>query len=73
MRETIEKLEKIWCEVMHRETMWPIHGAYRCGVCLREYPVVFAGSSGRAPAAEPVPEFFAPAPSREAVSLAVTR
>jgi UDP-glucose 4-epimerase len=37
MRNVIERIEQLWCENMHTETMWPIHGKYRCGTCLREY------------------------------------
>ena len=37
MRNVIERIEQLWCENMHTETMWPIHGKYRCGKCLREY------------------------------------
>ena len=43
MRNVIERIEQIWCENMHTSTMWPIHGKYRCGTCLREYRVAFDG------------------------------
>ena len=41
MRNLIERIEQLWCENMHTKTMWPIHGKYRCGTCLREYHVAF--------------------------------
>ena len=41
MRNVIERIEQLWCENMHTQTMWPIHGKYRCGTCLREYRVAF--------------------------------
>jgi hypothetical protein len=41
MHNIIERIEQIWCENMHTATMWPIHGKYRCGTCLREYRVAF--------------------------------
>lgn len=41
MQEWMERIEKLWCEHMHTGVMWPIHGRYRCGTCLREYEVPF--------------------------------
>lgn len=41
MRNVIERIEQLWCENMHTATMWPIHGKYRCGTCLREFTVGF--------------------------------
>jgi hypothetical protein len=41
MRALIDRIEQAWCENMHTSTMWPIHGKYRCGTCLREYHVAF--------------------------------
>ena len=32
----------LWCRTMHRKTMWPIHGAYRCHECLRVHKVSWA-------------------------------
>ena len=32
-------LAAFWCMVMHRASLWPSHGRYRCSTCLREYPV----------------------------------
>ena len=41
MRDFIDRVQGLWCESMHERTMWPIHGKYRCAVCLREYAVGF--------------------------------
>ena len=41
MSNAIDRLETLWCRYMHNATMWPIHGRYRCGTCLRDYPVPF--------------------------------
>jgi hypothetical protein len=60
MRNVIERIEQLWCENMHTETMWPIHGKYRCGTCLREY-VAFDD-------AVPAPTAFIQA-ERQSVSL----
>jgi len=49
---------QVWCKMMHRGAMWPIHGRYVCPQCLREHPVAWnedapAASSLRVrPAAE---------------------
>jgi hypothetical protein len=42
MRDLINRIETLWCEQMHSTVMWPIHGKYRCGSCMREYTVPFA-------------------------------
>jgi len=34
-----------WCNVMHESATWPIHGHYHCGVCGREYPVLWEQSA----------------------------
>jgi hypothetical protein len=41
MKDLMNRIETIWCEQMHSNVMWPIHGKYRCGKCMREYPVSF--------------------------------
>ena len=41
MRDLMNRIETLWCEHMHSAVMWPIHGKYRCGECLREYVVGF--------------------------------
>jgi hypothetical protein len=28
-----------WCRMFHPEPYWPVHGHYRCRVCLRHYAV----------------------------------
>jgi hypothetical protein len=41
MRDLMNRIETLWCEQMHSTVMWPIHGKYRCGTCMREYSVEF--------------------------------
>jgi len=41
MRDLMNRIETLWCEQMHTSVMWPIHGKYRCGTCMREYAVEF--------------------------------
>lgn len=33
---------EIWCRLVHDSITWPIHGYYRCRVCGRRYPAVWA-------------------------------
>lgn len=40
---------KIWCSLMHRSVMWPVHGQYACRTCGRCYPA-FAAAPFRAAA-----------------------
>jgi hypothetical protein len=40
---------ELWCNVMHRKTMWPIHGQYRCAECMRVLPVEWASQNSRTP------------------------
>jgi hypothetical protein len=28
-----------WCRTFHSGPYWPVHGNYRCRICLRSYPV----------------------------------
>lgn len=42
MKHLVEEVERIWCSAMHSHVMWPVHGEYRCAVCLRAYPIPFA-------------------------------
>ena len=35
----IERLLTAWCRHTHHNPMWPAHGKYRCGKCLRQHPV----------------------------------
>lgn len=41
MKRILSQLEELWCMNMHNGVMWPVHGHYRCRICLREYPVRF--------------------------------
>lgn len=43
----------LWCTLMHASPMWPSRGYYRCSICLRTYPVLWAqnGSSRASQAA----------------------
>jgi hypothetical protein len=59
MRNLIDRMEQLWCEHMHTATMWPIHGKYRCGLCLREYAVGFESTAPERPAARRVGERLA--------------
>jgi hypothetical protein len=43
MKRLLDRIGELWCINVHRSTMWPVRGRYRCGVCLREYPVQFEG------------------------------
>lgn len=38
---------RIWCAVMHDDITWPIHGAYRCRKCWRDYTVAWGRSDVR--------------------------
>lgn len=31
------KLAGLWCNLMHNEVSWPIHGHYHCRTCHRTY------------------------------------
>lgn len=35
----IEFAGKWWCKTFHQKVMRPVRGHYRCGECLREWPV----------------------------------
>jgi len=37
----MERISYLWCRHMHNAVMWPIHGAYRCRVCHRQFPVAW--------------------------------
>lgn len=53
MTALMERIETLWCETMHRRTMWPIHGKYRCADCFREYEVPFEQLESHAAPARP--------------------
>ncbi len=42
------KLNELWCDLMHDSPMWPIHGQYQCRGCGRRYIVPWASRSERA-------------------------
>jgi hypothetical protein len=54
MRDFMNRIEELWCTNMHSNVMWPIHGKYRCGSCLREYPVGFEADDRREMSSPPV-------------------
>lgn len=35
----LRNLAQWWCRHFHRGTYWPVHGTYRCSVCLRTWDV----------------------------------
>jgi hypothetical protein len=35
-------LKTTWCKLCHGAPMWPMHGYYRCSICLRKHPVPWA-------------------------------
>lgn len=54
----MEKLNNLWCSMMHDAPMWPMHGRYECRTCGREIPVEWAGTNLEQPAAaRPVATF----------------
>jgi len=60
MKELLDEVEVLWCQAMHGQVMWPIHGEYRCRACLRTYPVPFASTAVHAGARS---NFAAPRPA----------
>jgi len=32
-------ISRVWCKMMHRKAMWPIHGRYLCPKCLQVHQV----------------------------------
>lgn len=37
------RISEVWCQTVHGNAMWPIHGKYVCPQCLREYRVAWEG------------------------------
>ena len=35
----MNRLKKLWCEVMHDSVMWPIHEHYECRACGSHHAV----------------------------------
>jgi hypothetical protein len=42
-----DTIGKLWCRLIHGSPMWPIHGHYRCRICMRQYAVPWAGGPMR--------------------------
>ncbi len=38
-KQVISRIADAWCIFTHSSPMWPSHGYYRCGVCLRLHAV----------------------------------
>ena len=45
MKNFLTQYNDLWCEFMHRDTMWPIHGEYKCRECLRTRSVPWANQA----------------------------
>ncbi len=43
---TFEVVARVWCNVMHPDPAWPIHGYYRCPKCHRKYRVPWESRNG---------------------------
>lgn len=54
-------LGAIWCGLMHKSVMWPIHGQYRCRTCGRHYPALANEAADETHAAPPKRPLFRPA------------
>ena len=37
-----KRLGDVWCNLMHEQPMWPIHGRYECRICGRQHQVAWA-------------------------------
>jgi len=59
-----DKIMAAWCRKMHDQAMWPMHGRYICGKCLREHRVAWEGYT-----AVPVPDSQRPAASTASASM----
>jgi len=45
MKDFLNQYNDLWCEFMHEDAMWPIHGVYQCRQCLRKRTVPWANQS----------------------------
>ena len=54
-------LGRLWCSLMHQAPMWPMHGHYRCSICMRTYPVLWAPEESMAAAIGNAPTAVEPA------------
>jgi len=43
MQKLINLFKIRWCEIFHRQSMWPVCGKYTCARCLRSIPVSWEG------------------------------
>ncbi|HBY59223.1 MAG TPA: hypothetical protein DEH78_05345 [Solibacterales bacterium] len=39
MKSVWSSLNRLWCQAIHPDPMWPVNGQYRCPQCLRVYQV----------------------------------
>ena len=44
-----KRIGRLWCTLMHSAPLWPSHGYYRCSICMRKYPVLWARDDVPAP------------------------
>jgi len=42
MKSFLSRAGRLWCSLMHQAPMWPMRGYYRCSICMRTYPVLWA-------------------------------
>ncbi|HVX64996.1 MAG TPA: hypothetical protein VHA11_00265 [Bryobacteraceae bacterium] len=57
MESLASRLQALWCRAMHPAPMWPVHGQYRCPLCMRSHRVAWDDPTPF----EPVPLADAPA------------
>jgi hypothetical protein len=39
----LTRMGDVWCRMMHRDVMWPIHGKFQCRKCFRLHPITWGG------------------------------
>ena len=44
-----DKIESMWCRLMHDSVSWPIHGHYHCWTCMRKYEVPWTAEPQKTP------------------------
>ncbi len=49
----IQWIRSQWCNSMHNQAMWPIHGKYICPRCLLEHPVEWERPATQAEYSDP--------------------
>src|SRR5262249_41016723 len=62
MRMVFTWIKRVWCKMVHRRAMWPIHGKYVCPKCLQEYPVYWGDDGLRQPTPASAPPAAPPPP-----------